>query len=90
MPLGPWTVTVRNGRAGASDFDGVGEDEPLAGEELGEVPLEEATPLRGPAPVPVPEICEAQAAASAAQATSETAGSRRTARTWPTRRTVSR
>lgn len=81
MPLGAWTVTVRNGCAGADDFDGIAEDEPLAGGALDETPLDEATPPRGPAPVPVPETCDAQAAPSAAHAPRARAGTMRTVRT---------
>ena len=84
VPLGPWTVTVRNGFVGADDFDGVAEDEPLVRGELGGAVLaDDDVPLRGPAPVPVPDTCEAHAAPSAAHAAIAAAGTMRTARTGP-------
>lgn len=48
--------------------------------ELDAAPLDDAPP-RGPAPVPLPEICDAQAAPSAAHAATATAGRIRKART---------
>lgn len=79
--------------AGAEELDGCAGElapEDAAPDEAAGAPepgvLLAAAPLRGPAPVPVPEICDAQPAPSAAHAASETAGRIRRARklTYPT------
>ena len=92
----PCAVTVRNGCDGtgcppdevdepADERGAEGADEEALDEGL--APVDDCDgPPRGPAPVPVPEIWDAQPAARAAHATNATAGRMRTARTldYPT------
>src|ERR1700760_4789010 len=88
VPPEAWTVLVSNGCAGTGCLPGLVElddfaaRDDLAGDDgdgavetlLGGAPLVEiAVPLRGPAPVPLPAICEAQPAPSATHAAVETA-----------------
>lgn len=95
MPFDPCAVTVRSGWDGTGcppedapdDFGDELADDEAPGDELpgvpevGAAPFDEtAAPPRGPAPVPVPEICDAQAAPSTTHAASESAGKIRTAR----------